>query len=131
MSEEIKVEDINVETVNVSMKDAEIEEAVEPDVKIINENFKQEAGQPETFKFFKNCSATLKKLSVAVFVINLFLIVIAAVLGVVMVGMYIGFEVVAMLAVPFISVIAILVIFARLMSALIYGFAEIVEKHEK
>jgi hypothetical protein len=45
--------------------------------------------------------------------------------------MYIGFEVVAMLAVPFISVIAILVIFARLMSALIYGFAEIVEKHEK
>ena len=48
-----------------------------------------------------------------------------------MAGMYIGFEVVAMLAVPLISVIAILVIFARLVSALIYGFAEIVEKHEK
>ncbi|MBE6814646.1 MAG: hypothetical protein E7522_04250 [Ruminococcaceae bacterium] len=126
MSEEIKVEDIQV-----SMTDKEIEEAVEHDMKIINERFKQEAGQSETFRFFKNCSGTLKKLSVAVFVVNLFIIVIAAVLGVVMCGMYIGFEVVAMLAVPIISVVAILVIFARLTSALIYGFAEIVEKHEK
>ncbi len=126
MSEEIKVEDIQV-----SMTDKEIEEAVEHDMKIINERFKQEPQQPETFKFFKNCSGTLKKLSVAVFVVNLFIIVIAAVLGVVMCGMYIGFEVVAMLAVPIISVVAILVIFARLTSALIYGFAEIVEKHEK
>jgi hypothetical protein len=33
--------------------------------------------------------------------------------------------------VPIISVVAILVVFARLVSALIYGFAEIVEKHEK
>lgn len=126
MSEEIKVEDIQV-----PMTDKEIEEAVEHDMKIINESFKQEPQQPETFKFFKNCSGTLKKLSVAVFVVNLFIIVIAAVLGVVMCGMYIGFEVVAMLAVPIISVVAILVIFARLTSALIYGFAEIVEKHEK
>lgn len=126
MSEEIKVEDIQV-----PMTDKEIEEAVEHDMKIINESFKQEPQQPETFKFFKNCSGTLKKLSVAVFVVNLFIIVIAAVLGVVMCGMYVGFEVVAMLAVPIISVVAILVIFARLTSALIYGFAEIVEKHEK
>lgn len=126
MSEEIKVEDIQV-----SMTDKEIEEAVEHDMKIINERFKQEPQQSETFRFFKNCSGTLKKLSVAVFVVNLFIIVIAAVLGVVMCGMYVGFEVVAMLAVPIISVVAILVIFARLTSALIYGFAEIVEKHEK
>lgn len=126
MSEEIKVEDIQV-----SMTDKEIEEVVEHDMKIINERFKQEPQQLETFRFFKNCSGTLKKLSVAVFVVNLFIIVIAAVLGVVMCGMYVGFEVVAMLAVPIISVVAILVIFARLTSALIYGFAEIVEKHEK
>lgn len=126
MSEEIKVEDIQV-----PMTDKEIEEAVEHDMKIINASFKQETQQLEMFRFFKNCSGTLKKLSVAVFVVNLFIIVIAAVLGVVMCGMYIGFEVVAMLAVPIISVVAILVIFARLTSALIYGFAEIVEKHEK
>jgi hypothetical protein len=111
MSEEIKVTETVIPTVETETK-------------------KDNTKEPEQFKFFKNCSATLKKLSVAVFVINLFLIVIAAVLGVVMVGMYVGFEVVAMLAVPFISVIAILVIFARLVSALIYGFAEIVEKHE-
>jgi uncharacterized membrane protein len=110
MSEEIKVEETVVPTVEIETK--------------------QEPQQPEQFKFFKNCSGTLKKLSVAVFAINLFLIVITAVLGVVMAGMYIGFEVVAMLAVPLISVIAILVIFARLVSALIYGFAEIVEKYE-
>ena len=112
MSEEIKLEQTVVSTVEVETK---IEQPKET----------------EMFRFFKNCSGTLKKLSVAVFVINLFLIVITAVLGVVMVGMYVGFEVVAMLAVPFISVIAILVIFARLVSALIYGFAEIVEKCEK
>jgi uncharacterized membrane protein len=111
MSEEIKVAETVIPTVEIETK--------------------QEPQQPEQFKFFKNCSGTLKKLSVAVFAINLFLIVITAVLGVVMAGMYIGFEVVAMLAVPLISVIAILVIFARLVSALIYGFAEIVEKHEK
>ena len=87
--------------------------------------------ESEPFKFFKNCSATLKKLSVAVFAINLFLIVIIAVLGVVMGGMYIGWEVITLLAVPIISVVFILVIFARLISALIYGFAEIVEKHEE
>ncbi len=130
MSEEIKVEDINVEDERVPMTEEEIQAAAEEAIELASKNWIKEPGQPETFKFFKNCSATLKKLSVAVFVINLFLIVIAAVLGVVMVGMYIGFEVVAMLAVPFISVIAILVIFARLVSALIYGFAEIVEKHE-
>ena len=112
MSEEIKVAETVIPTVEIETKKEEIKE-------------------PEQFKFFKNCSATLKKLSVAVFAINLFLIAVVAVLGVVMIGMYIGFEVVAMLAVPIISVIAILVIFARLVSALIYGFAEIVEKHEK
>lgn len=113
MVEETKVTETAIPTIDIEAKKTEGSQVAEP------------------FKFFKNCSGTLKKLSVAVFVVNLFIIVIAAVLGVVMCGMYIGFEVVAMLAVPIISVVAILVIFARLTSALIYGFAEIVEKHEK
>lgn len=114
MSEETKVTETAVPTIDVEANIAE-----EPQV------------VAEPFRFFKNCSGTLKKLSVAVFAINLFIIAIIAVLGVVLGGMYMGFEVIAMLAVPLISVIAILVIFARLTSALIYGFAEIVEKHEK
>ncbi len=113
MSEEIKVTEIVVEETQ-----GEQTQKVQP-----KEN--------ESFKFFKNCSATLKKLSVAVFAINLFLIIITAVLGVVIAGVYIGWDVISLLAVPIISVIAILVVLSRLVSALIYGFAEIVEKHEK
>ena len=113
MSEEIKVTEIVVEEAQ-----GEQTKKVQP-----KEN--------EPFKFFKNCSATLKKLSVAVFAINLFLIIITAVLGVVIAGVYVGWDVISLLAVPIISVIAILVVLSRLVSALIYGFAEIVEKHEK
>lgn len=91
-------------------------------------SLKEEA---ESFKFFKNCSATLKKLSVAMFVINLFFIVIGVVIGAVVASAYYGVQVVALLAVPIISVVVIFVIIARLISALIYGFAEIVEKNEK
>ena len=46
-------------------------------------SLKEEA---EAFKFFKNCSATLKKLSVAMFVINLFFIVVGVVVAVVVVA---------------------------------------------
>ena len=91
-------------------------------------SLKEEA---ESFKFFKNCSATLKKLSVAMFVINLFFIVVGVIVGAFVLSAYYGVQVVALLAVPIISVVAIFVIIARLISALIYGFAEIVEKHEK
>ncbi len=87
--------------------------------------------EPDSFKFFKNCSATLKKLSVAMFVINLFFIVVGVVVGAFVLSAYYGIQVVALLAVPIISVVAIFVIIARLISALIYGFAEIVEKYEK
>jgi hypothetical protein len=113
------------------MEETKVEEAVIPTVDVEEKKVEAKVVQPEPFKFFKNCSATLKKLSVAVFAVNLFLIVVVAVLGVVMGGMYAGFDVISILAVPIISVVAILVIFARLLSALIYGFAEIVEKHEK
>ena len=87
--------------------------------------------EAENFKFFKNCSSTLKKLSLAVFIVNLFLIVIGVVVGVIIAANFVGIQIIALLAVPIISVVAILVILARLVSALIYGFAEIVEKHEK
>ncbi len=87
--------------------------------------------EAENFKFFKNCSSTLKKLSLAVFIVNLFLIVIGVVVGVIIAANFVGIQIIALLAVPIISVVAILVIFARLVSAIIYGFAEIVEKHEK
>lgn len=121
MSEEIKVNEAVIETVDI--------EDLKEEAESVNEQPK--VVQAEPFKFFKNCSATLKKLSVAVFAVNLFLIVIIAVIGVVVGGMYISWEVITLLAVPIISVVVILVIFARLISALIYGFAEIVEKHEK
>lgn len=110
MSEEIKVNEI-------------------PVVETVNQVTKKETPN-EPFKFFKNCSATLKRLSFAIFAVNLFIIVIVAILGVVIGGMYIGWDIISILAVPIITVVAILVILARLFSALVYGFAEIVEKHE-
>lgn len=82
------------------------------------------------FKFFKCCSATLKKFSVIIFVLNLFVTLVAAVVGVVLIGVYIGTQMMSLLLVPIICVVAIFVLVSRLISALIYGFAEIVEKYE-
>ncbi len=82
------------------------------------------------FKFFKCCSATLKKFSVIMFVMNLFITLVAAVVGVVLIGVYIGTQMMSLLLVPIICVVAIFILVARLISALIYGFAEIVEKYE-
>ncbi len=82
------------------------------------------------FKFFKCCSATLKKFSVIIFVMNLFVTLVAAVVGVVLIGVYIGTQMMSLLIVPILCVVVIFVLVARLISALIYGFAEIVEKYE-
>lgn len=82
------------------------------------------------FKFFKCCSATLKKFSVIIFVMNLFVTFVAAAVGIVMIGVYIGTQMMALLLVPILCVVAIFVLVSRLISALIYGFAEIVEKYE-
>lgn len=82
------------------------------------------------FKFFKSCSATLKKFSLIIFVVNLFVTLVAAVVGVVLIGVYVGTQMMSLLLVPIVCVVAILVLVARLVSALIYGFAEIVEKYE-
>lgn len=93
--------------------------------KTVNEN------KNSGFKFFKSCSATLKRFSVLMFVINIFLAVVAAIVGVILIAAYVGVEMLSLLAIPIICALIILVVLARLVSALIYGFAEIVEKHEK
>ena len=82
------------------------------------------------FKFFKCCSATLKRFSVIMFVVNLFITIVAAVVGVVLIGVYVGTQMMSLLLVPILCVVAIFVLVSRLISALIYGFAEIVEKYE-
>ena len=60
MVEETKVTETVIPTIDVEAKKTEEPQVAEP------------------FKFFKNCSGTLKKLSVAVFVVNLFIIVICS-----------------------------------------------------
>lgn len=82
------------------------------------------------FQFFKCCSASLKKFSLIMFVVNIFLILVAAVIGVFVCIAYISVEMISILAFPIFCIVAILIIIARFISALIYGFAEIVEKHE-
>ncbi len=93
-----------------------------------NEN--KEAKSTE-FKFFKNCSASLKKLSVIMFVINIFFAVAVTGVAVVLLAVYINTAMLSILALPIITIFIILIVIARFISALIYGFAEIVEKHEK
>lgn len=82
------------------------------------------------FKFFKSCSATLKKFSLIIFVVNLFVTLVAAAVGIVLIGVYVGTQMMTLLIVPIICVVLIFVLISRLISALIYGFAEIVEKYE-
>ncbi len=82
------------------------------------------------FQFFKNCSGTLKKFSLIIFIVNLFVTFVSAAVGIVLIGVYIGTQMMSILLVPILCVVVIAVLFARLISALIYGFAEIVEKYE-
>ncbi len=96
---------------------------------VVTEEAKKENGMD--FKFFKCCSATLKRLSVILFVVNLFIAVIAAVVAVIVGVFYMSADMLSLLAVPIVCAVLIMVVFARLLSAVVYGFAEIVEKHEK
>lgn len=92
------------------------------------ENKKQ--SKDNEFQFFKCCSASLKKFSLIMFVVNIFLILVAAVIGIFVCIAYVSVEMISILAFPIFCIVAILIIIARFVSALIYGFAEIVEKHE-
>lgn len=83
------------------------------------------------FKFFKCCSASLKRFSIIMFIVNAFVSVsIVGVLAVFLVA-EIGTAMLSLLALPLITLFVILLLIARFISALIYGFAEIVEKNEK
>ncbi len=93
-----------------------------------NKTVEEKSGE---FKFFKNCSASLKRFSVLVFVINIFLSIALTGVGVVLCAVYAGVQMLSLLALPIITVFVILIVIARFISALIYGFAEIVEKSEK
>ena len=95
-------------------------------------------GTPETevkndggIKFFRNCSASLKRFSILLFVINIFASIIFVGVGTVLIGVYAGIELVLLIALPIFTFLIILIVLARFVSALIYGFAEIVEKAEK
>ncbi len=89
------------------------------------------APKQDEFKFFKNCSASLKRFSIIIFVINLFLSIALTGVGLVLILVYTGVEMLSILALPVVTVFVILIVIARFISALIYGFAEIVEKNEK
>ena len=83
------------------------------------------------FKFFKCCSASLKRFSIIMFIVNAFVgVSIVGVLAVFLVA-EIGTAMLSLLALPLITLFVILLLIARFISALIYGFAEIVEKNEK
>ncbi len=83
------------------------------------------------FKFFRNCAASLKKFSILVFVINIFVAVGITGAVTVLLAINLGTQMLSLLALPIITLFVILVILARFLSALVYGFAEIVEKAEK
>lgn len=82
------------------------------------------------FKFFKCCAASLKRFSIIMFIVNSFISV--SIIGVVAVFLLaeIGTAMLGLLALPLITLFVILLLIARFISALIYGFAEIVEKYE-
>ncbi len=97
----------------------------------INEIPAEETKKDNGIKFFKNCSASLKRFSILIFVINIFLALTVVGIGTVVLGVYVGFDLIALLVLPIITCLIILIVLARFLSALIYGFAEIVEKAEK
>lgn len=83
------------------------------------------------FNFFKCCSASLKRFSFIIFIINLFFALALTGVAIVLVSVYLGVNTLSLLALPIFTVFLLLVVIARFISALIYGFAEIVENNEK
>ncbi len=107
-----------------------VQQVVQP-IADTNDNTQQGDFKGIDFKFFRNCSASLKRFSILIFVINLFISIgIAGALTVVL-AVSLGTQMLSLLALPIVTLFVILVVIARFISALIYGFAEIVEKAEK
>ena len=101
------------------------------DVQSSSEKKPQQEEKTMEFRFFRNCASSLKRFSVLIFVINLFIAIgITGALTVVL-AINLGAQMLSLLALPIITVFVILIVLARFVSALVYGFAEIVEKAEK
>ncbi|MBR5442442.1 MAG: hypothetical protein IKV44_05770 [Clostridia bacterium] len=95
------------------------------------ETAQQEPAKVFDFKFFRNCAASLKKFSVLIFVINLFISLGITGAVTVLLAVNLGAQMLSLLALPIVTLLIILIVLSRFASALIYGFAEIVEKAEK
>lgn len=81
--------------------------------------------------FFSNCSRSLKRFSIILFIINIFVAI--GLTGALVISLFfkVGLDMLGFLAFPIVTVFIVLLVIARFVSALIYGFAEIVEKNEK
>ena len=106
-------------------------EVIKEEGAVINGTPETEPKKESGIKFFGNCSASLKRFSILLFVINIFASIIFVGVGAVVLGVYVGFKLVALILLPILTLLIILIVLARFISALIYGFAEIVEKAEK
>ena len=106
-------------------------EIIKEEGAVLNGTPETEAKNDGGIKFFRNCSASLKRFSILLFVINIFTSIIFVGVGAVLIGVYAGIELVLLIALPIFTFLIILIVLARFVSALIYGFAEIVEKAEK
>lgn len=82
-------------------------------------------------KFFGCCSKSLKRFSVLLFIINIFVSI--GIMGALVITLFfkVGLDMLSFLVFPLVTVFIILILLARFLSALVYGFAEIVGKNEK
>jgi hypothetical protein len=65
------------------------------------------------------------------FVINIFFAITITSVAIILIAIYTNAGMLSLLALPLITLFIVLVVIARFISALIYGFAEIVENNEK
>jgi hypothetical protein len=112
---------------NNEIKENVIEESVEMSAEM---NAEPSSGTSK-IKFFGNCSKSLKRYSIILFIINIFVAI--GLTGALAISLFfkVGLEMLGFLAFPLVTVFIVLLIIARFISALVYGFAEIVEKYEK
>lgn len=82
-------------------------------------------------KFFKSCSTSLKRFSILIFIVNVFLAVGITGVVTVLLTVNVGVDMLSLLALPLVTLFVILVVVARCISAFVYGFAIIVENNEK
>lgn len=116
----------NNNTINNTEENVAVESVAESNIPK-----KKKEEKEQEFKFFKCCSASLKRLAIITFIIGVFISLSVVGMAAVLLGVYIGGDLLTLLALPLVTTFIIFVVFARLISGLIYGFAEIVEKNEK